>query len=117
MEVEVSVIDDNIRSVVRGVSNSGKDGKKALEEAKKTIHQLFSKISSIKERAEITEDIVKGITCDIKQLDSAKKNLTSAITALNHLHMVGNFVTGSSKLIVIILHNCCHFSLLVVLNN
>ncbi|CAO1310400.1 unnamed protein product [Diamesa tonsa] len=88
MEVEVSVIDDNIRSVVRGVSNSGKDGKKALEEAKKTIHQLFSKISSIKERAEITEDIVKGITCDIKQLDSAKKNLTSAITALNHLHML-----------------------------
>ena len=94
MEVEVSVIDDNIRSVVRGVSNSGKDGKKALEEAKKTIHQLFSKISSIKERAEITEDIVKGITCDIKQLDSAKKNLTSAITALNHLHMVGNLVVS-----------------------
>lgn len=95
MSIEVQVIDDNIRSVVRGVSTSGTEGKQALDEAKKTIQQLFSQIGDIKSRAEITEEIVKNITSDIKQLDCAKKNLTSAITTLNHLHML---VDGIEKL-------------------
>ncbi|CAG9809604.1 unnamed protein product [Chironomus riparius] len=88
MEVEIQVIDDNIRDVVRGVSTSSNDGKQALDEAKKTIQQLFSQIGDIKNRAEITEDVVQSITSNIKQLDCAKKNLTSAITTLNHLHML-----------------------------
>lgn len=95
MQVEVQVIDDNIRSVVRGVSTSGTEGKQALDEAKKTIQQLFSQIHDIKSRAEVTEEIVQNITSDIKQLDCAKKNLTSAITTLNHLHML---VDGVEKL-------------------
>lgn len=98
MQVEVQVIDDNIRSVVRGVSSSGTEGKQALDEAKKTIQQLFSQIGDIKNRAELTEEIVKNITSDIKQLDCAKKNLTSAITTLNHLHML---VDGVEKLKVL----------------
>ena len=32
--------------------------------------------------------MVKEITRDIKQLDTAKRNLTTAITTLNHLHML-----------------------------
>lgn len=31
---------------------------------------------------------VKEITRDIKQLDNAKRHLTSSITTLNHLHML-----------------------------
>ena len=31
------------------------------------------------------------ISGDIKQLDAAKRNLTSAITTLNHLHMLGTY--------------------------
>jgi predicted nuclease with TOPRIM domain len=88
MEVEISMIDDNIRKNIRGQCNTGVEGKNALEEAKKTIQQLFSQITEIKSRAEVTEEIVKEITCDIKQLDNAKKNLTTAITRLNHLHML-----------------------------
>jgi vacuolar protein sorting-associated protein 53 len=95
MEIEIQVIDENIRGVVRGVSSSGNEGKQALDEAKKTIQQLFSQIGDIKQRAEGTEEIVKNITMDIKQLDCAKKNLTSAITTLNHLHML---VDGVEKL-------------------
>ena len=98
MQVEVQVIDDNIRTVVKGVSTSGTEGKQALDEAKKTIQQLFSQIGDIKNRAEVTEEIVKNITSDIKQLDCAKKNLTSAITTLNHLHML---VDGVEKLKVL----------------
>lgn len=41
---------------------------------------------------------MKNITSDIKQLDCAKKNLTLAITTLNHLHML---VDGVEKLKVL----------------
>lgn len=88
MELQISELDDNIRGVVRSQSQTGEQGKQALEEATSTIVQLFSQITDIKERAEKTEAMVKEITCDIKQLDCAKKNLTSAITILNHLHML-----------------------------
>lgn len=36
--------------------------------------------------------MVREITCEIKQLDCAKSNLTAAITALNHLHMLSGGV-------------------------
>jgi len=40
---------------------------------------------------------VRDITRDIKQLDTAKRNLTAAITTLNHLHMlVGGVATLAS---------------------
>jgi vacuolar protein sorting-associated protein 53 len=70
----------------------------ALDEAKNSILSLFTQIGDIKTRAEVTEEIVKNITCDIKQLDIGKKNLTAAITALNHLHML---VDGVEKLKVL----------------
>lgn len=94
----VTVIDDNIRSVVRSQINTGKEGQKALDDAKRVIQQLFGQITEIKTRAEKTEDMVKEITRDIKQLDSAKRNLTSAITTLNHLHML---LGGVESLIVL----------------
>lgn len=97
-QIEVQVIDENIRRTCQGVSTSGTEGRQALDEAKKTIQQLFGQIGDIKNRAEVTEEIVKNITSDIKQLDCAKNNLTSAITTLNHLHML---VDGVEKLKVL----------------
>ncbi|PSN33185.1 putative ATP-dependent RNA helicase kurz [Blattella germanica] len=64
------------------------DGRAALEEAQKVIRQLFVHIADIKAKAEQSEEMVKEITRDIKQLDCAKRNLTAAITTLNHLHML-----------------------------
>lgn len=64
------------------------DGKAELEEAQRYIKQLFSQIREIKQKAEHSEEIVKEITLDIKQLDCAKKNLTTSITTLNNLHML-----------------------------
>ena len=98
MEYEVSLIDDNIRSVVRGQGDTGENGRIALKEAQGTIENLFGLITEIKTRAEKTEDMVKEITRDIKQLDSAKNNLTSAITTLNHLHMLVGGVENLTKL-------------------
>ncbi|KAG0713205.1 Vacuolar protein sorting-associated protein 53 [Chionoecetes opilio] len=47
------------------------------------------------ERAGESEERVKEITRDIKQLDTAKRNLTCSITTLNHLQML---VEGTHKL-------------------
>ncbi|CAF4676331.1 unnamed protein product [Rotaria sp. Silwood2] len=42
----------------------------------------------IKDKADKSEEMVKEITRDIKQLDVAKKNLTTSVTTLNHLQML-----------------------------
>ncbi|XP_030383162.1 vacuolar protein sorting-associated protein 53 homolog [Scaptodrosophila lebanonensis] len=99
MQCEVSLIDDNIRAVVRGQTNTGQDGQLALCEAQKVISSLYSHIIDVKARAERTEEMVKEITRDIKQLDCAKRNLTSAITTLNHLHMLVGGIESLNKLI------------------
>uniref|UniRef100_A0A668A8I6 Vacuolar protein sorting-associated protein 53 homolog n=1 Tax=Myripristis murdjan TaxID=586833 RepID=A0A668A8I6_9TELE len=64
----------------------------ALEEAQIAIQQLFGKIKDIKDKAEKSEQMVKEITRDIKQLDHAKRHLTTSITTLNHLHMLAGGV-------------------------
>ncbi|KAK7794507.1 hypothetical protein R5R35_004724 [Gryllus longicercus] len=92
MECKIRSIDSEIRSVVRSQTNKGQDGRAALEEAQRVIQQLFVHVRDIKAKAEQSEEVVKEITRDIKQLDCAKRNLTAAITTLNHLHMLAGGV-------------------------
>ena len=88
MENKIQSIDNEISTVVRGQITASQDGRQALDEAQKVIKQLFQHIKTIKEKAEKSEEMVREITRDIKQLDCAKRNLTLAITTLNHLHML-----------------------------
>lgn len=88
MQEKINTIDSEISVVVRGQSTVSQDGRQALDEAQKVIKLLFLHIKDIKERAEKSEEMVREITRDIKQLDCAKRNLTLAITTLNHLHML-----------------------------
>ncbi|KAL4143131.1 hypothetical protein QTP88_005495 [Uroleucon formosanum] len=88
LECKVDSIDNDIRSVIRGQIEVNKDGKAELEEAQHYIKHLFSQIREIRQKAEHSEEVVKEITLDIKQLDCAKKNLTTSITTLNNLHML-----------------------------
>ncbi|XP_011299307.1 vacuolar protein sorting-associated protein 53 homolog [Fopius arisanus] len=88
MEYRICSIDKEIRSVVRGQTNVGQDGRAALDDAQKVIRQLFLHIKDIKDKAEQSEETVKEITRDIKQLDFAKRNLTASITSLNKLHVL-----------------------------
>ncbi|XP_039177172.1 vacuolar protein sorting-associated protein 53 homolog isoform X2 [Crotalus tigris] len=92
IRMKIRRLDDNIRMVVRAQTNVGQDGREALEEAQKAIQQLFGKIKDIKDKAEKSEQMVKEITRDIKQLDHAKRHLTTSITTLNHLHMLAGGV-------------------------
>lgn len=88
MNNQLQSIDNEISTVVRGQTTASEDGRQALAEAQTIIKQLFVHIKDIKERAEKSEEMVREITRDIKQLDCAKRNLTLAITTLNHLHML-----------------------------
>ncbi|RWS10752.1 vacuolar protein sorting-associated protein 53-like protein, partial [Dinothrombium tinctorium] len=95
MKAKIRQLDEEIRVVVRGQNNVEKAGKEALEEAKQVIAQLTSRIIEMKAQAKKSEQMVNEITCDIKQLDNAKKNLTSSIIMLNNLHIL---VEGVDKL-------------------
>ncbi|XP_022255798.1 vacuolar protein sorting-associated protein 53 homolog [Limulus polyphemus] len=88
MRFKIRQLDDEIRIVVRGQTSVGESGREALEEAQTAIKELFSRIKDIKDKAEKSEQMVKEITRDIKQLDHAKRNLTASITTLNHLHIL-----------------------------
>jgi len=88
IRLKIRRLDGDIRTVVRGQTNVGEDGHQALEEAQTSIQHLFIKIKDIKEKADKSEQMVKEITRDIKQLDHAKRHLTTSIKTLNHLHML-----------------------------
>ncbi|KYQ90916.1 Vps53-like domain-containing protein [Tieghemostelium lacteum] len=88
LKVKIMKIDDEIIQAIRLQSTSGGKGKEDLENAKKSIQELLNKIRDIKSKAIQSEQIVTEICKDIKTLDYAKKNLTTAITTLKKLHMM-----------------------------
>jgi vacuolar protein sorting-associated protein 53 len=85
---KIRLLDSEIQTCIRSQSGVSVDGAAALDEAQRAISQLFVRIKEIRAKAEKSEHTVREITRDIKQLDCAKRNLTSAITTLNHLHFL-----------------------------
>ena len=86
---ESTIVPDNdsggsAPSILEGVRVSDLD-----EEARRAIHELFTKIEHIKTKAEQSEEMVKEITSGIKSLDYAKRHLTVSITTLRRLNMLG----------------------------
>lgn len=59
------------------------------------LQELTQKISEMKEKAEQSEVMVQEICRDIKKLDFAKKNITTTITALHRLAMLGLYILSS----------------------
>lgn len=88
MKSKINHLDDEIRTVVRRQNITEAEGKEALVNAKDVILQLTNRIKTIKEKARNSQKMVDEITCDIKQLDNAKRNLTSSIVMLNNLHIL-----------------------------
>ena len=98
VESRIADLDYEIKHAVRRQTSAGTEGQQALDEAHIAIQELFAKIKNIKDRAEQSEQMVKKITRDIKQLDQAKRNLTQAITTHNHLHMLMSGVDSLQNL-------------------
>jgi len=53
---------------------------------------LYEKLRNIKLKANNSEKLVQDITKDIKSLDYAKTNLTTSITVLKRLQMLGIYI-------------------------
>lgn len=54
-------------------------------------------MNRIREKATESEAIVQSITKEIQILDLAKRNLTTSVTALKRLQMLGNDVLINSQ--------------------
>lgn len=80
--------DEEISQAVRGQTIIERNGRDELETATVIIGELMHRIHDMKNQAKKSEQTVNEITCDIKQLDNAKRNLTAAVTMLNNLHIL-----------------------------
>ncbi|KAK9240614.1 Vps53-like protein [Lipomyces kononenkoae] len=56
--------------------------------AHKELATIFSHIESVRERAVVAEEVITGMTADIRKLDETKRNLTMSMTMLKRLQML-----------------------------
>ncbi|XP_046918496.2 vacuolar protein sorting 53 [Dermatophagoides farinae] len=91
---KIGVLDKEIREAICSQKTVEENGRKTLENARGLIINLSTVIHEIKNQAKQSEKIVDEITCNIKQLDNAKRNLTLSIIMLNNLHILvqGTFI-------------------------
>ncbi|XP_063631783.1 vacuolar protein sorting-associated protein 53 homolog [Cydia splendana] len=87
-EMRLAGVEADIRRLVRDQAQQRQDGHDALLQAQQCIADLALQVTDINKKAGRSESMVREITAEIKQLDRAKSNLTAAITALNHYHML-----------------------------
>ena len=88
LKIKMRQVDQDLVRQVRQLSTAGDKATQDLLEAQKVISDLFSKINGIKGKAEQSELMVQEICKDIKDLDFAKKHITTTITGLKRIHML-----------------------------
>lgn len=96
---QISDIDTQIMNSVISMDSSETEGVAALQDAHQLVFHLTARVKEMKEQAGKAEEMVNQITADIKQLDTAKKNLTAAIIMLNNLHILVDGVDRLDQLI------------------
>lgn len=85
VESAIENLDTEIQASIRSSENDQKVGEQALEESQVQIEKLVEQIQSIALQAKQSEQTVRELTNNMKQLDLAKRNLSQAIGALTHL--------------------------------
>eukprot|EP00520_Triparma_pacifica_P006346 CAMPEP_0118656486 /NCGR_PEP_ID=MMETSP0785-20121206/13513_1 /TAXON_ID=91992 /ORGANISM="Bolidomonas pacifica, Strain CCMP 1866" /LENGTH=779 /DNA_ID=CAMNT_0006549345 /DNA_START=237 /DNA_END=2573 /DNA_ORIENTATION=- len=97
---EILKLDRSISSSIQSQSTASKNAQEDIKQAQQASLQLRTKIEDVKQKAMRSEEMVKVICADIKQLDFAKRHLQTTITSLKRLHMLHNAVgqlTATSK--------------------
>lgn len=84
----VGKLDQEIRSAVQEQSTAGKQASEEIGQAKEAIAELYEKIRDIRGKAQQSEELVEKICADIKQLDNAKRHLTTTCSTLRKLQML-----------------------------
>jgi chromosome segregation ATPase len=104
IDKEISSLDHEITHCIREQAYESESVKEELANVNSKALDLFDKISQIKDKAEMSENMVKSICAEIRSLDYAKKNITFTITSLKRLIMLSKLtpliilVTGIEQL-------------------
>ena len=85
---QVSQLDLEISKAVHAQAEAGARATKDIATAREAMAELCTRVASIKTKASESENLVREICADIKDLDRAKRNLQRTITALKRLHML-----------------------------
>lgn len=91
----IKKLDEEIINEVSQHSKSSSKGQVALKDAKGSATELFEKIKDIKQKSLAADKMVKQITQDIGDLDTARHNVTLAIRTLTQLN---NIVTKMDQI-------------------
>ena len=94
--LQMARVDDNILNAVRRHGGGGvAAAERGVTDAEAAVEDLLGQVAEIERRAEASECMVEEICKGIRRLDTAKRNLTDAITSLRKLAML---VTTSDRL-------------------
>lgn len=95
LEVDIRDLDTRMLDSVKTQAVAGAQAARDVDDAKSSIAELFRTVQDIKKKAEASETMVEEICADIRQLDTAKRHLTTTIATIQHLNML---VTGVDRL-------------------
>ncbi len=84
----LTVLDDSISSTIQKQSDLADLTLSDVTRAKRAVHQLHKRVTTVQMKARQSEHAVQEITREMKRLDYAKKHLSKTITALKRLHML-----------------------------
>ena len=92
LERRLEDLDREIDDGVKRASTSGTRAQQDVADAKTAIAGLAAKLKDIRLKSITTSTSITDLCSDIKKLDQAKKNLTTAITALERMQMLSTLV-------------------------
>lgn len=78
--------EEAISQAVRNQTIVAKTSRDELQNAAAIIEELKQRILDMKSQAKKSEQTVNEITCDIKQLDTAKRNVSASFRIITNLH-------------------------------
>ncbi|ODQ52399.1 hypothetical protein SAICODRAFT_19960 [Saitoella complicata NRRL Y-17804] len=81
-------LDREIEQRTRGLHDAEANSADRLAAIQDDLGQLIASVNGVREQAAKAEDLVAGMTVDIKRLDGAKRNLTISMTTLKRLQML-----------------------------
>lgn len=84
----IGELDIQIKDCIREQAYASESARDELKMINEESALLIDKIQSVKEKAEISEEMVKSICSEIRSLDFAKKNITYTITSLKRMIML-----------------------------
>lgn len=86
-------MDQEIKACIREQAYASESTREELRRVNEESAELVDRIESVKAKAEVSEQLVKSICSDIRQLDFAKRNITFTITSLKRMIMLSKILS------------------------